>query len=285
MALGSRSLRHFGISPVDICLWHLTLLCLFGFALWPSVGSAQRQPLSGFDTVSVRRSSVSTAPPAQAPLPNGGFKATNVTLQMLVSGAFRIRGNQLVGGPDWVRQDRFDILAQSNRDMGLDDMRRIVQALIKERFHLTLSDDRRQVLTYSLQPVNDRGGSPALERAAEGCEAKKLARFRAPAQEKPNAQVPPKPMIVGNCAPISLLASSLSLILEAEVVDSTGLSGSWNYRLMVHPSTPLPQGESRTGAFATLQSALSSQLGLFLKEERTTKDVLVIQSVEYPRVD
>ena len=44
------------------------------------------------------------------PAANGGWSATNVTLGMLIRIAFQLQDNQIVGGPKWLFEDRFDVL-------------------------------------------------------------------------------------------------------------------------------------------------------------------------------
>ncbi len=43
------------------------------------------------------------------PAANGGWQAENVPLGMLVRLAFQLQDNQIVGGPKWLFEDRFDV--------------------------------------------------------------------------------------------------------------------------------------------------------------------------------
>jgi uncharacterized protein (TIGR03435 family) len=44
--------------------------------------------------------------------PGGGFVAANVPLRHGIRVAFQLQDNQIVGGPDWIDTDRFDIEAK-----------------------------------------------------------------------------------------------------------------------------------------------------------------------------
>src|SRR5438046_1621485 len=43
--------------------------------------------------------------------PPGRFVGTNVTLRALILWSYQLQGFQLVGGPEWLDSDRFDVLA------------------------------------------------------------------------------------------------------------------------------------------------------------------------------
>jgi uncharacterized protein (TIGR03435 family) len=45
--------------------------------------------------------------------PGGRFEGTNVTLQQLMKVAYDVRDVQIVGGPAWVKSDRFDVIARA----------------------------------------------------------------------------------------------------------------------------------------------------------------------------
>ena len=42
--------------------------------------------------------------------PGGAWEATNVTLESMIRLAYRIQESQIVGGPAWIYNDRFDIV-------------------------------------------------------------------------------------------------------------------------------------------------------------------------------
>ena len=45
--------------------------------------------------------------------PGGRFTATNVPLRMLIRNAYQLQDSQIVGGPDWISNDRYDIVAKA----------------------------------------------------------------------------------------------------------------------------------------------------------------------------
>lgn len=52
---------------------------------------------------------------------------------------------RVVGGPDWMRTDRYDIEAKADRPLEVADRQEGVMALLAERFQLVSHRDRREV--------------------------------------------------------------------------------------------------------------------------------------------
>jgi bla regulator protein blaR1 len=48
--------------------------------------------------------------------PGGRFNTINTPVRVLITFAYQIQNFQVVGGPDWVGSDRFDIVAKMEGD-------------------------------------------------------------------------------------------------------------------------------------------------------------------------
>src|SRR3974377_2131038 len=66
----------------------------------------------------------------------GRFSAQNVPLRILIALAYSVRPDFVTGGEGWVASDRFDIVAKASQVTPPDDIRRMVQSLLAERFKL-----------------------------------------------------------------------------------------------------------------------------------------------------
>lgn len=73
----------------------------------------------------------------------------SMTLEDLITYAFRVQQFQ-VAGPGWVNADRFDVEARFPEGVGPKDERRMLQALLKDRFKLTFHIEKRNVDGYAL---------------------------------------------------------------------------------------------------------------------------------------
>ena len=76
--------------------------------------------------------------------PGGAWEATNVTLESMIRLAYRIQESQLVGGPAWIYNERFDIVAKSPQGAPGQEFGLRMQSLLAERFGLTLHSETRR---------------------------------------------------------------------------------------------------------------------------------------------
>src|SRR5579871_3811725 len=68
---------------------------------------------------------------------NGGVSDRNVTLKMLMAGAYRLQEFQISGGPRWVGSDHFDVEAKAaDHSTDPDQLRLMLQSLLADRFKL-----------------------------------------------------------------------------------------------------------------------------------------------------
>lgn len=85
------------------------------------------------------------------------------TLQRLIEYAYAVRSAQ-VEGPEWIDEQRFDVLANVPEGARMDDVRVMMQNLLAERFHLVVHRESRDQQVYRLTVA--RGGfkrQPASE--------------------------------------------------------------------------------------------------------------------------
>src|SRR5687768_10111775 len=83
-------------------------------------------------------------------LPSGRFVATNSQLRMLIFNAYGVTPDRLLGGPDWIDRDRFDILASAPAGTSESTMLTMLQTLLADRFKLVLRREAREMAVYSL---------------------------------------------------------------------------------------------------------------------------------------
>src|SRR5688572_6858800 len=107
------------------------------FTIAPVV-HAQTITAPGFEVASVRRNTSSAASSAGA-RPDG-FTAINVTLRDLLLAAYSLPKSRILGGPDWVDSDRYDVSAKGGRS---NNPQANLQALLLERFALVVRRERR----------------------------------------------------------------------------------------------------------------------------------------------
>lgn len=75
-----------------------------------------------------------------------------VTLANAISWAFRVEQNQLLGGPNWLEKQFYEISAKPEGNVGLsyDQLRPLVQQLLQDRFHLAYHHETKNEKGYAL---------------------------------------------------------------------------------------------------------------------------------------
>jgi uncharacterized protein (TIGR03435 family) len=64
-------------------------------------------------------------------MPPGRFTATNIPLKVLITNAYQLSFFQVIGGPEWVSTDRFDIAAKAPDGAPPDQTRAMVRTLLR----------------------------------------------------------------------------------------------------------------------------------------------------------
>ncbi len=78
-----------------------------------------------------------------------GVTFYNTSLSSCIQWAYDVRSYQ-VSGPDWLVQDRFDIVARNEQSATKEKLRLMVQSLLADRFHLRLHREARTLPYYAL---------------------------------------------------------------------------------------------------------------------------------------
>ena len=134
-------------------------------------------PKPEFEVATVRPNKSGESGASLGPRPGGRLIGTNQTVRNLIRNAFNVQPFQLIGGPDWMDSDRFDINAKS-AETELDDKGMLpypqfmlrLQALLEDRFNMVaaLGDARVAGLCAVLATPGKLG--PKLQAHAGDCE-------------------------------------------------------------------------------------------------------------------
>lgn len=92
--------------------------------------------------------------------PGGRFSDKNNTVRLPLQIAYGLRDYQIVGAPGWADSAGFDIEAKAGESAGEvshEQVLKMIQALLADRFQLTLHRETRQLPVYDL--VIGKGGA------------------------------------------------------------------------------------------------------------------------------
>jgi uncharacterized protein (TIGR03435 family) len=264
-------------------------------ALLAAAATTLRSQAPTFDVASVRMNR-SGFPGGASGLRPGQFSARNETLRQLIRVAYRLETFRILGGPDWMDADRFDIQARAAMDVPRDQMLLMLQSLLTERFRLAAHKETRDLPIYELV-VNRRDGKTGtrLRPASPGtCTDRGQQPVGVPAGQLPSCGVllagPDR--MSGRRVSLALLATQLSARVSRVVVDRTGRAEMFDLDLEWTPDDaeraavaaltpgggPPPVDPDRPGIF----TALDEQLGLKLEPARGPIEILVIAGAERP---
>jgi uncharacterized protein (TIGR03435 family) len=203
----------------------------------------------------------------------GAFTMRNVPMRTMIVIAYRVRPDAVTGGPGWLDSDRFDVVAKAGQTTPPDDLRRMLQTLLAERFKLVVHTAQRMMPVFVLA----LGKSAVKLRTSE---AAPLSEQRCiPGEGKLGSKHI-------NCRHITMamLAGQLQeqspRDLDAAVVDQTGLEGFFDFQLDWTPAARTAVDPSAPMAGPTVFEAVETQLGLKLESKRLLMPVIVVDRVE-----
>jgi uncharacterized protein (TIGR03435 family) len=238
--------------------------------------------------------------------PGGRFTSTNLSLELLIRFAHerspRSRGLEpfeVLGGPAWIRSDRFDVNATAGRDVSLTELRSMIQTLLIDRFKLKARFEARQGPVYRLALAQRDKLGPQLRRAAAECADVGLDPLRGitPGQAEPCGYFGPSPTVpLGSEKAYQAirgmtmddLALRLYPYLGRRVIDATGLPGHFDgefeftAEIVMPPPPPGLPNPYDGRILPSIFSVLPQQLGLRLQSERGPVEILVIDHAEHP---
>jgi uncharacterized protein (TIGR03435 family) len=208
------------------------------------------------------------------------MQVVNYSLNDLVMFAYDMQKKQIVGGPDWMATDKFDIDAKPDIPGQPDDqqLKGMLQKLLADRFALKFHNDQREMGAYVLtvgkdgpkmkQNTGNPNGLPGL--------------FFGP---------PMATLHVMNATMADFSHLMQSTVLDRPVLDKTGLTGRWDFTLKWTPDEsqfvgvgwkmPPPSADDAK-AEPPLFTAIQEQLDLKLEAQKTQVPVLAIDHVDHP---
>jgi uncharacterized protein (TIGR03435 family) len=246
--------------------------------LTAQVGTAQAPKLS-FDVVSIKPNVSGNAGDQLMMQPGGRFTAVNIRVASLIGNAYgEIPRMKIVGGPDWIQSDRFDILAKAARESSNAEYQEMMRSLLADRFALIAHMETRDMPVYALVIARADGRlGPGLHKSDIDCSKGRPPIL--PSGLRPCTMSGALGLVRGRAIPIDSLISNLTFNVSRAVMNQTGLTGYYDIDLSWSPEQTID------AALPSLFTALQEQLGLKLESTHGPVDVLVIDRVEKPKPD
>jgi len=228
----------------------------------------------GFEVASIKPSRPGSVGISLLTDPSGRFTTENATLRMIITFGFGVRDFQVSGGPSWIDSDRFDIVAKPEARANRAQVLQMVQTLLEDRFKLKSHRGTKELPVFGL--VIGKNGPKLKPTKPEEDAARPMKGFQGGRGE-----------LTGLGADMGALATRLSAVLGRKVIDRTGLTGKYDFKLQWTPDTPQPMRNpdepvTDNAPGPSLINAVQEQLGLRLEAQKGPVEILVIDSVEKP---
>lgn len=194
----------------------------------------------------------------ESSFPTNIFYVKNAPLSYLIQMAYKVDDQDHISSmPSWAESQIYTISAkvEGDQQLTLEDMRPLLQDLLKERFHFAAHAETKVVSGFAL--VVAKGG-PRLQISKEGV---------------PGGQILPNGINVRHMK-LSQFAGVLAHRAGEPVVDRTGLDGAFDIKLSYAPAND-PASE-----LPDFSTALQEQLGLKLQPEKVPVSFLVIDHLD-----
>jgi len=231
-----------------------------------------------FEVASVRLNQTGTRG-GTMDFPKGGerFTATNMPLGALILIAYNVTVRQL-SGPGAGLSEKYDVAAKAEHAVKPDEMLRMLQALLADRFKLVVRRETREVPVWALtigkggpklhqsDPPESEAATPRTPSHAGGTEAR-------------------SGHLVFKDESMPDFAWALSRTAgsgDRMVVDHTGLKGNYDFELTFERDSGPVGADVRDLEGSPIFSALQEQLGLKLESKKAPVEFLIIEHVEQP---
>lgn len=253
-----------------------------------ALGAVAAAQAPAFDAVSVKINT-SGEQSSQFGGRTGGLQVRNNTLRSIIRNIWNLNALQIVGGPPWMDETRFDIVATGTGNPNRDQMVAMAKAMMADRFKLVVHTEMRPIPIYALvlARADGRLGPSLRPSSLTNCNP-----LTPPAPGTPPPAAPPP--LAGVDVP-ACGTSTNSGILRAGgvrmdsftrnmanaagriIVDKTGLTGPFDMVLRFNPDANNPSSD-----LPTLFAAVQEQLGLKFEAQTAPAEVLVVDSAEKP---
>jgi uncharacterized protein (TIGR03435 family) len=203
---------------------------------------------------------------------DGNFNASNVSLKMMILGAWGLKDAQVINLPKWGDSMRFDIKAKITEPdkkvlaaLTPEQFRSMQQPILLDRFQLKFHHDKKVLPIYDLVVI--KGGPKFKETAADSSRDSGIGIHNR--------------NLDATAVTLSDLADRLSDQVSRIVVDKTGLAGKYDFQLNWSPDDVGPPAAD-SSAPPDIFTALEEQLGLKLQPGKAEVESFVIDQANPP---
>ena len=233
---------------------------------------------------------IHVSPPSRNPflrgpvLRRGLYEIRFATMVDLIKTAYGIHAERVLGGPTWLENDTFDVIAKAPAGSTVETAKPMLKALLADRFKLAVHDDNEPVPAYAVKV----GKRPQLKQSdGSGDSGCKFTFPPPPGPPAPGGPPPAPPLFSFACGNMTMAAFAEALttsifaasqyLNDRVVVDETELKGAWDFDLKFTPRGMIGPGGTMPGSVSLFDAV--EKLGLKLDPVDVPMPVIVVDSV------
>jgi uncharacterized protein (TIGR03435 family) len=183
------------------------------------------------------------------------FATTDTSVVDLLKYAYGLHEQEIAGGPEWLKTQNFDLVGDPETQIRptSDEFKKMVQALLTERFHLTAHYETRDLSVFAIVPAK---GGPKLNKSAR------------PPDGIPGVSYRPGQLAAANATIADLATFLQRFVTDRPVFDRSGITGKYDLTLRWTPDEMQAEGGHQgNDSLPGLYTAIQEQLGLKLQDE------------------
>jgi uncharacterized protein (TIGR03435 family) len=204
------------------------------------------------------------------------YELKNATMVDLITTAYGVDDDKVLGGPTWLEMDRFDVIAKAPANTTPETLKLMLQSLLADRFKLVARPASKPLPAYALGV-----GKHLLIKPADGSEE---TGCKQTLQGLPNGPTGEPIQISSLTLSLSCHNMTMAAILDRlpiprqapggglkTIVDQTELKGAWNF--------DFKYSMGGSSDIAPISAELDKQLGLKLDAVTIPLPVIQVESV------
>jgi len=244
-------------------------------ALCAVAAFAQTATTPHFDLADVHLSArQSNSPVRGGSLIGDRYELRSAAMLAIISRAYGVDADKILGGPGWIEMTRYDIIAKARPGTSREDLQLMLQSLLAERFGLVIRRETRDLPAYALVVGKRR---PPLRPTATPDAPSRCGILRDPPEPVPG--VPVYQMVICRNMSMAKFADGLQFYgrnyVDHPVRDRTGLGGAWDFDFKYSEKGQFLVAAGPEGI--TFQDALEKQMNLRLEPDKLPTPVLVVE--------
>jgi uncharacterized protein (TIGR03435 family) len=196
----------------------------------------------------------------------GRITYTNVTLRDCLMAVYDAKDYQ-ISGPDWIRTDRYDIVATAAGPVSVDVMKQMTLKLLTARFQMAVHLEKKELPVYAM--VVAKTGAKLHETESPG---------------RGNVRMNGGGVVFTSTS-VSELIDYMSRLRTAEmdrpVIDDTGLKGRYDFAVnLFSTQEEMMAAVSKGDLGSSIFTLIQEQLGLKLESRKLPIDMVIVDKAE-----